>query len=174
MAQSPFQTKYETSRAYKNVKRFELRCLKDGNSRTMLDDGPFDHPSKTAQSGRANCLLQMAKRMPDPLISGDEVPVLVWDGDGPAPKVYDTRINAFVSPQRMSDHLRKVMEYCTGKRNELEDRAKATRTDQKRAGEEQLAAAATATLVALGAQISKPVTSSVAAPVAAPVAVRKP
>lgn len=159
---NPFKTKYETSRAYFSPKTgaplpfFELRGLKDGNLRRQTDDGPHDNIKKTAQSGRANALAMMAKRMPDPLSpDGDEIPIFVFDGDGPLPKIYDTRINAWVSPARMNDHYREVMAFMKGQRDENARSAEERAAEQKKATEDQLAAGAALTLKHLGEQAAK-------------------
>ncbi len=135
MALSPFKTKYEQMPAYKDVKIHLLRSLKDGGLKKILDDGPFDNIGKTAQSGRANALLQMSKRAPDPILDGEEVPVLVWDGDGPPPKVYDKRISQWVSPPKMTDHYREVMAAFVSQRNATAIKAKADADARLKASE---------------------------------------
>lgn len=149
MALSPFRTKYDQMKAYKSVRYIELRSLRDGGLHRFIDDGPFDNPKKTAQSGRANCLAQMAKRVQDPFNPGDDVPVYVFDGEGPLPKVYDTRINQHVSPPRMTDHFKKVMDHYCAKRNEVAANAERKASEKKAALDQALDEGAARTLQAL-------------------------
>lgn len=155
MALSPFKTKYEQMAPYKKVTYLNLRSLRDGGAKTLIDDGPFDKIHKTAQSGRANCLVQLAKRIPDPFIDGDEVPVLVFDGDGPLPRVFDSRINQWVSPPRMTDHHKKVMEHYCAIRNQINDRAAQALREKQAKNEAALDEAAARTMQALGERAAR-------------------
>lgn len=155
MALSPFKTKYEQMAPYKKATQFHLRSLRDGGLKLLLDDGPFDNIGKTAQSGRANSLVQLAKRIPDPFNAGDEIPVLVFDGDGPVPRVFDSRINQWVSPPRINDHHRKVMEHYCAIRNQINDRATQAVEEKRLKNEAALDEAAARTMTALADRAGK-------------------
>jgi hypothetical protein len=150
MAKNPLKNKRDQARKYKGLPQFEVRGIKDGFTRVLLDDGPFAVDAdgdpvdgwrqKTPQSGRSEIIQKCLMRIPDPLKgeSGNDedalIPVFVWDpADGkPAPKVWDPRRQMDISPMPMTPHLRKCMAHFCKERNTILDQARAAVEKNKR------------------------------------------
>jgi hypothetical protein len=138
MLRSPFRDKRKSEAAYKGTQQFQLRCLKDGSLRTFTNDGPFpvDADGKPVAGWQnmarhthaAECLRKFRQREPDPRDPDNDekiVPLFVFDGDGPLPKVWDNRTLTYAEPIRMTEDLKDVMRVFCEQRNQVENMVKA-------------------------------------------------